>query len=285
VVRSGDNLQTEERFGEAPSSGAALAPGHGGGLSRRGFTFALPFALGGLLTGIRPARSQEEVAVPEDELMGPVSARYRELASYSDEGTVEVRYQWPGNPLVTERHSFRTLFRAPRHFFFRFDADPAAGGDAMVIWCDGGPFQSWWKATGVHTVHDGGKGAVAFLTAQSPTKDSANLVAPHFFPQAKLPGPTYGLIEPREDGADELAGRRCRRIAADQRITGVVTVEKRPTTVWVDQDIGLVRKVLVDTAPDSPAGMIDQRIFLIEPVADPKLSDDQFTFVPPGSTP
>ncbi|PSJ57350.1 hypothetical protein C7I85_22420 [Mesorhizobium soli] len=237
------------------------------------------------LSGVRMARSQEEIEAPEDDVMGPVSARYRKLASYSDQGTVEVRYQWPGNPLVTERHSFRTLFRAPRNFFFRFDADPAAGGDALVIWCDGGAFQSWWKATGVHTVHDGGKGAVAFLTAQSPTKDSANLIAPHLFPQAKLPGPTYGLIEPRENGDDELAGRRCRKIVADQRVTGVVTVEKRPTTVWIDQDSGLVRKVVVDAEVNSPAGMIDQRIFLIEPVVDPELSDDQFIFAPPGSAP
>ncbi|QIG48750.1 hypothetical protein G5V57_14055 [Nordella sp. HKS 07] len=222
---------------------------------------------------------------PTDDLLSPVTVRYGELSSYSDAGTVEVRYQWPGTPILEERHSFQTLFRAPRNFFFRFDEDPAAGSDAMVIWCDGGPFQSWWKATGVHSVHDGGKGAVAFLNAQSPTKDAANLVAPHFFPQAKLPGPSYALIEPRADGDETLDGRRCRKLAADQRVTGVVTVEKRPTILWIDEASGLIRKVLVDTEPGSADGLIDQRIFLIEPVANPELTDDRFTFTPPAGTP
>lgn len=260
-----------------PRSGAAT-------LSRRDFSLVLPLALGTLLSSGRGTSAQEEVEAPLDDVLGPVSARYRELNSYSDEGTVEVRYQWPNTPLLIERHMFQTAFQAPRHFFFRFDQDPAAGGDALVIWCDGGAFQSWWKATGAHTVHDGGKGAVAFLTAQSPTKDSANLVAPHLFPQAKLPGPTYGLIDPRDDGEEELSGLRCRRVVADNRITGVATIESRPTTIWIGED-SLVRKVLVDVEPNSPAGMIDQRIFLINPVENPDLAVDRFTFMPPGERP
>lgn len=252
--------------------------------SRRDVVSSLSLALAAALASGRPARTQE-VEAPQDDLLSRVSASYTSLGSYSDSGTVETRYQWPGNSMLVERHKFETYYRAPRNFFFRFDQDPAAGGDAMVIWCDGGPFQSWWKATGVHSVFDGGKGATAFLTAQSPTVDSANLVAPHFFPQAKLPGPSYALIEPREAGEEELAGRKCRKLAADQRITGVVTVEKRPTTLWIDEESGLVRKVLVDTETGGAEGLIDQRIFLIEPVANPELADDRFTFTLPTGTP
>lgn len=252
--------------------------------SRRDVVTSLPLALIVALTGARAAQAQE-VEAPQDDLLSRVSATYTGLSSYSDNGTVETRYQWPGNPMLVERHTFETCYRAPRNFFFRFDQDPAAGGDAMVIWCDGGPFQSWWKATGVHSVYDGGKGATAFLTAQSPTVNSANLVAPHFFPQAKLPGPSYALIEPRDAGVEELAGRKCRMLAADQRITGVVTVEKRPTTLWIDEESGLIRKVLVDTEPGGAEGLIDQRIFIIEPTANPELADDRFTFTPPTGTP
>lgn len=253
-------------------------------LSRRGFIATTSLALGAALVTPRYAFAQE-VEAPAGDLLSPVSASYAGLGSYSDSGTVETRYQWPGTPMLEERHRFETYFRAPRNFFFRFDQDPAAGGDAMVIWCDGGPFQSWWKATGVHSVYDGGKGATAFLTAQSPTMDSANLVAPHFFPQAKLPGPSYALIEPREAGEEELSGRKCRKLAADQRITGVVTVEKRPTTLWIDEETGLIRKVLVDTETGGAEGLIDQRIFLIAPVANPELPDDRFTFTPPVVSP
>ena len=224
--------------------------------SRRDVVTSLPLALIVALTGARAAQAQE-VEAPQDDLLSRVSATYTELSSYSDNGTVETRYQWPGNPMLVERHTFETCYRAPRNFFFRFDQDPAAGGDAMVIWCDGGPFQSWWKATGVHSVYDG----------------------------AKLPGPSYALIEPRDAGEEELAGRKCRMLAADQRITGVVTVEKRPTTLWIDEESGLIRKVLVDTEPGGAEGLIDQRIFIIEPTANPELADDRFTFTPPTGTP
>lgn len=220
-----------------------------------------------------------------DDPMKPVSARYAGLSSYSDSGTVETDYQWPGNPAVAERHRFETAFRAPRNFFFRFDQDPAAGGDAYVIWCDGGPFQSWWKTTGVHEVHDSGRGAVAFFNAESPTKGSANLVAPHLFPQAQLIGPTYRLIEPRAGGEEVLGGRRARKIMADSRVTGVQTMEQRPVTVWVDADSGLVVRVLVDAEAGSPEGFVDRKIFTIEPVANPDLPDERFVFKPPEAKP
>lgn len=217
--------------------------------------------------------------------MAPVSARYIGLSSYSDTGTVETTYQWPGTPALVERHRFETLFRAPRNFFFRFDQDPAAGGDALVIWCDGGDFQSWWKATGIHTVHDNGQGAIAFLNASSPTRDAANLMAPHLFPQAMLPGPTYRLVGAREDGSEVLDGRPCRLVSADQRVTGVQTIEDRPTTVWIDEESSLVVQVQVDAEAGSPEGFIDRKVFSIEPMADPDLSDERFTFAPPESNP
>lgn len=220
-----------------------------------------------------------------DDVMSPVNARYLGLSSYSDKGSVETTYQWPGTPSTTERHQFQTAFRSPRNFFFRFDEDPAAGGDALVIWCDGGDFQSWWKATGQHTVYDGGRGANAFLTAQSPTKDSANLVAPLLFPQAKLPGPTRWLIEPQSIGDDVIDGRRCLKVHADTRVTGVVTVEKRPVTVWIDADNGLFVKALKDAEAGSDPNFIDRIVYTIEPTANPDLADDRFRFTPPEANP
>ena len=244
-------------------------------IDRRGamqLAAVLPFALAAVA-----ARAQDALG----DIMAPVSSTYASLTSYSDSGIVDVRYQFPGGPLIVERHRFETAFRAPRNFFFRFDEDPAAGGDALVIWCDGGDFQSWWKATGVHEVLDGGRGAVAFMTAQSPTLDAANLVAPHLFPQAQLPGPTIRLIEPRDAGEDAINGRPSRKIVADRREDGVQTVDDRPTTVWTDRESGLIVQVLVDTEPGNPAGFIDQKTFRLDPEANPDLPDERFTFAPP----
>jgi hypothetical protein len=225
----------------------------------------------------------EMLGLESDNLMSPVSARYQGLAAYADQGTVETSYQWPGTPLLAERHRFETAYRAPRNFFFRFDADPASGGDAYVIWCDGGPFQSWWKATGQHIVHDNGQGAIAFLNGQSPTRDAANLVAPHLFPQADLVGPSYRLIEPVADGSEAVDGHECRRIAAAARVTGVQTFSVRPTTVWVDAALGVVRKVHVGPEDGSVAGLIDDVTYVVEPELDPDLPDSRFTFAPPGA--
>jgi hypothetical protein len=223
----------------------------------------------------------ENLGLEPDNLVTPVSAAYQALTSYADTGTVEYRYQWPDTPLLVEHSRFETAFRAPRNFFFHFDADPASGGDAYAIWCDGGDFQSWWKATGIHTVHENGQGAAAFLTGQSPTKDAANLVAPHVFPQALLVGPTYRLIAPTEGQPESIDGHACHTIVATSRVTGTQTVDHRPITVWVDDELGLVRKVHVEPEADSPPGLIDELTYLIEPQANPDLPDDRFTFTPP----
>jgi hypothetical protein len=238
---------------------------------------ALPLALAG-----RAALAQTGAgAEAADDPMTPVAVRYAGLAAYSDSGTVETTYAWPGTPALTERHRFETAFRAPRNFFFRFDEDPAAGGDAFVIWCDGGPFQSWWKTTGVHEIHDGGRGAVAFFNGESPTAGAANLVAPHLFPQAQLIGTTTGLIAPRDGGDETLAGVPCRRIMADSRVTGVQTAEHRPITLWIDGDSGLIRQVLAEAEPGGPEGFVDRKLYTLDPVADPALSDARFLFSPP----
>lgn len=253
-------------------------------LSRRGLLAGVAALAVMQAAGRAPAQQDEgpPLGLEPDSLMAPVTARYRALASYADTGTVETRYQWPDTPLLVERHTFETAYRAPRNFFFRFDADPASGGDAYVIWCDGGPFQSWWKATNTHTVHDNGQGAVAFLTGQSPTRDAANLVAPHLFPQADLVGPTYRLIGPEADGVEPLDGHPCHRIRAFSRVTGVQTVDHRPAIVWVDDALGLVRRVRLEAEQGSAPKLIDEITYLIAPEANPELPDTRFAFTPPG---
>ena len=223
----------------------------------------------------------DTVGLEPENLVTPVSAAYQALSSYTDSGTIEYRYQWPDTPLLIEKSTFETAYRAPRNFFFRFDGDPASGGDAYVIWCDGGDFQSWWKATGVHTVHDNGQGAVAFLNGQSPSRDAANLVAPHLFPQALLVGPTYRLIDPVARPPESVDSHACHTITATSRVTGTQTVDHRPITLWIDDNLGLVRKVHVEPELDSPPGLIDELTYLLQPEANPELADDRFTFTPP----
>ncbi len=246
-----------------------------------GIVSALAFGFNRSLSYAEDSSSQ--TAAPGDDLTSEISLRYQGLTSYSDIGTVELRSAWPGAPLTVEKHRFVTAYRAPRNFFFRYDANDDESGDAMVIWCDGGPFQSWWKSTGVHEVYEGGRGATAFLSAQYPTRDTANLVAPLFFPKAKLPGPSIGLIDPREIEDEDVNGVACRRITADSRVTGVVTVEKRPIQLSIEKQTGLLRKILVSKEPGTDNRYVDEKVYVINAIANPELADDQFTFIPQGS--
>jgi hypothetical protein len=250
--------------------------------ARRRTVLAHLLALPLSLASTRWARAQtgEVSSDGSEDPMATVGARYAALASYRDSGTVETTYQWPGTPALTERHRFETAFRAPRNFFFRFDQDAAAGGDAFVIWCDGGPFQSWWKSTGSHEVYDGGRGATAFLTGEYPTRGAATLVAPHLFPQAELYGVSTRLIDPFAGDVEQLDGRAVRSIRAERRETGVQTEEHRPLTVWIDESSGLIVRLRLDEAEGSAEGLVDNIEYKVEPVADPLLDDALFFFTP-----
>ena len=51
--------------------------------------------------------------------------------------------------------------------------------------------------------------------------------------------------------------------------------------IVADKEVTLVRKVQIDTEPGSQADMLDTILYEIDPVADPELADDRFTFTPP----
>ena len=231
-------------------------------------------------TRLRAQNNAPDAIEPEEPLIAPVQALYGGFKSYSDKGMIETVYQWPGTSAQTERHRYETAFRAPRNFFFRFDGDAAANGDSFVIWCDGGPFQSWWKSTGVHEVYTGGRGALAFSLGSLPTKDSSNLVAPYFFPTAGLKGPITGLIGVREKGEESIAGHVCRLLAAEGRRTGMGP-EERAISVWIDKDSNLIRGARVDAKKGGTAGLVDRIIYAVDPIANPDLRDDRFFFTPP----
>lgn len=234
------------------------------------------------LLAFRPAHAGDEPEAPPPDALTPVHERYAALKSYSDEGKLTTHYQWPGTPETVSHYRFETAFRAPRNFLFRFDTETDTGDDTFVLWCDGGDFQSWWKATGVHEVYSEGRGANGFYAGGSPTKEAINLLGPHVFSGALLYGPTSRLIDLQEAGEEEIAGHACSKYAAAGRQTGVVTSEARPVTIWVDKEATLVRQVRTDAEAGSQADFVDTLLYEIEPAADPDLPDERFTFTPPA---
>ncbi|RPI51984.1 MAG: DUF2092 domain-containing protein [Acidobacteria bacterium] len=219
-------------------------------------------------------------AAAQDDVLARSRAAYAALRSYSDTGTITVETGVPGSPLSVERHTLSTRFRSPRHFYFEYKKDPNAGRERLAIWCDGSDFQSWWSVTGVHEVYSGGRGVSAFTTAVFPTQGAASHIPPLLFPRAEMHGPLVDIKDTRVAGIEDVNGRR------SHKITGMVQAHfgaARPTTVWIDAETLLVRKIVEDTPVGSTAGSIDRVTTTFEPRINPDLDDSGFRFsVPAG---
>jgi len=99
-----------------------------------------------------------------------------------------------------------------------------------------------------------------------------------------LYGPTWRLIGAERSGTEAINGRGTWMVSANKRVTGVQTQEDRPTTVWIDDDSGLVVRVVTEAESGSPEGVIDRREFSIAPEANPDLPDEAFIFNPEAET-
>jgi outer membrane lipoprotein-sorting protein len=218
------------------------------------------------------------------EIIDQMRAKYAALKSYSDTGTVTTEYAGPGGsgPSIVEQHTFTTYYRAPRQFFFEFVKDPKVGKERFVIWADGADFNTWWSATKVHDTYPKGRGATAFALATFPTKGSVMQIAPLLFAQAGLHGSIVDFTEPRLDGSEDIGGRRCYKVVGQVALaygTGTVT-SVRPTTIWIDAETLLVRRILEDT-PSGTGASVDRVTTIFEPRADPAMDDAHFKFIVP----
>lgn len=252
------------------------APGHG--LTRRS---ALRGAAGAALTlglmRFAAAQESDQEQAPPDALT-PVRDRYAALNTYADTGTVLVEQQVDAST-IKESGSFTTFYRAPRNFFFEYVDDPDSGSDRLVVWCDGGDFQSWWATTNQHEIYDGGRGANAFFNAEYPTQGSSMAVPGLIFARADLGGPVAGLTDIREAGEEEFEGRSCSRIEADTIVAGSV-IRPHPTTLLVDPQTLLLHRIVEDTPPDFVG--LSRRTMTFAPEADVELDDNRFSFAVPG---
>ena len=248
-----------------------------GQVARRSTIGGLAFAALALVT-TRFAVAQDVAENPAQDALTPVRERYASLETYSDVGSVLVEQQGASGPLTTESGTFKTLYRAPRFFFFDYVEDPASGDDRFVIWCDGGDFQSWWAATGQHMVYSNGRGATAFFNGDYPTLGTSMAVPGLIFARAQLGGSIAGLTDIHLADAEEAGGRRFARISADTLVAGSV-VRPHPTTLLIDPDTLLLHK-LVEDGPPGTVGL-DRRTTTFEPQANGDVDDGGFKFMPP----
>jgi len=219
-------------------------------------------------------------AAPPD-LLGPTRAAYAALKSYADTGTVTREFGQP-RAMGSEKHTFRTFFRAPRDFFFEFAKNPSISKERIVVWGDAAAFHTWWSTTQSSETYPPGTGASAFTTMAFPTLGSDLQVASLVLPQGALPGTLAEMVEARDAGTDTIGGHRCRKLVGTAqsvyRATGHIS-NVRQVTVWIDADTQLVRQILEDAS--DPAS-ISRTTTTFDPRANPALDDGVFRFTPPA---
>ena len=238
-------------------------------------------------TELAPAASSSAApaspTLATEDLLARSRVLYGSLRSYADAGTVDVEFG-PTGAVVRERHTFNTYYRAPRHFYFDFTKHLNA--DRFVVWGNDEGFHTWWRATGVESAYPRGQGTTAFVTGALPTRNALLQIAPLLFSGAGLAGTLTEFVDSSAAGSEVVNGRQCHRLTGVARsvypATGRVTNE-RNTTVWIDVETLLVRKIFEDTPRGTPGGSINRVTTTFEPLLNPSVEDARFTFVPPTS--
>ena len=225
-------------------------------------------------------------AMAADDIVSRSIAMYASLKSYADTGVVISQFAAGSS----YRHTFTTYYRAPRNYYFEFAADKASGAARLVMWCDGGDFQSWSSALGEHNVYPRGSNTVlsGFAAQASPTSRANTLIAGLLFAGGGLVSTLNEFADYTVEGVEEVGGHRCHKLVGvarsmyrqTQRVTNV-----RRAIVWIDADSLLIRKVFEDTPQGSPSSAVNRTTVTIEPQANPTLEDARFRFAVPSTQP
>ena len=213
-----------------------------------------------------------------DDLLAKTQAAYAALKSYADTGSVDTEFG-PTNGLVREHHTFKTFYRAPRHFLFDFVKEEHA--DRFVVWADDEAFHSWWQATGIAETYPKGQGAGAFVAGGVPTVSALIQIAPLLFSSAGLTGPITEFGDGKLAGTEAIEGHLCQKlVGVGKSVYGMSghVVNVRPMTIWIDAQTSLVRRVFEDSSDSTTAS---RTTTTFDPQANPTLDDTKFAFTPP----
>jgi hypothetical protein len=216
-----------------------------------------------------------------DDLFARSRAMYASLKSYADTATIDSEYGPPAGR-VQERHTFKTYYRAPRHFYFDFVKQDNA--DRYVVWSDDEAFHSWWQATGAADTYQKGEGASAFINGSIATMGSVSEIAALLFSQAGLSSTLLEVSALSPGGTESVGGRPTQKLVGVAKSvyqgTGHET-NVRNVTVWIDPETLLIRKVVEDTPGGAEGNSRVTTTFV--PQANPTLDDARFRFTPPAN--
>jgi len=223
--------------------------------------------------------------VDPNQLLAQSRAAYAALHSYSDSGSLTTTYRSPGAPAIVEHFTFATAYQPPRQFLFDFRREPRFGVMRFVIWANGAEFNTWWSDTKVHDSYPQGQGATAFAMGSEPTKTSALAIAPLLFATAGLHGALTDLSDLKNSGTEQVDSHLCHKLVGKFGLAyGSGNVRgARTTTIWIDTQSALVRKIFEDTPDGTAGGFTNQIAVTIDPKANPKIDPKVFAVSVPRS--
>lgn len=230
-----------------------------------------------ILTPLGPVAAQ---APGPEEILAGMRAAYAKLESYHDTGSILIEEKSIGAPLASERHTFTTRFAAPKRFYFDYRKDPTFTAERYVIWCAGETFSTWWSATQTVERYAQGEGQNAFAIAEYPTNGAALLLAPMLFQGAGLHGPLADFGAPVLVGTETLSERPHYVLSADLRVNHWSDTT-RTTTIWIDAETYLVRRIIQDTPSGMGRDVIQRMTATFEPATDLSHGEAAFSFAPP----
>jgi outer membrane lipoprotein-sorting protein len=234
--------------------------------------------IGLLAFGVSPSLP---AAASQSDVLAKTKAVYAGLKTYADTGSVDYEFG-PAKSPSREHHTFKTFYRAPREFLFDFVKQQNA--DRFVIWGDAEAFHTWWLSTGVQELYPKGQGAGAFAAAATPTSHAVMVIAPLLFAQAGLAGTLTEVVDIKAAGTETLNGHQCQKLVGVAKSVYAATGREtniRPTTVWIDAETLLVRKVFEDSPQGTAASDLLRFTTTFEPLANPPVDDARFRFTPP----
>jgi outer membrane lipoprotein-sorting protein len=225
------------------------------------------------------ATPKDDASRRAEDIWARSRAMYAALQSYADSGTVDVEYGSAIDP-SHDHHTFTTYFRKPRYYYFDFYKN--GNDDRLVVWSDMDAFHGWWKTTGLETTYPKGSGSTVFVSSVYPTTGSIVMISPLVFPGAGLVGTLTEFGDATDEGTEKVNGHACHKLVGVAKSTyrsGYVT-NVRKTTVWIDAESFLVRRVR-EEARASVATHVSRTTTTFLPHANPMLGDSLFRFVAP----
>ena len=135
----------------------------------------------------------------------------------------------------------------------------------------------------MHNVYPKGKGTTPFITSTYPTAGASTQMASLLFAGAGLVSTMGELADMTPAGTETINGRPAYKLMGVARSMYGTGYEHnvRRTTVWIDTETLLVRRIFEDTPKGIPAGSRSRKTTTFNAQKNPALDDSQFRFVVP----